>query len=129
MPAQKTIEEKFTHLRKLVESRSFRNKEGIMHEVPFFIFPYPPSEEIQTQELTLPLFKNLENQGISILHVNLYDLCIDILKKRGVWDRLMEREKDIDKNQMRSQLQSLTDVAEHLIQEIDCKEKLEPHHS
>ena len=53
------IEQKFKHLRAVVESKQFLGKEGIMNEVPFFIFPYSPKEENQVQELSQLLFSTL----------------------------------------------------------------------
>ena len=60
MAKKETIDQRFEHLRKVVESKQFRGKEGIINEVPFFIFSYPPQEETDTQNLCRPLFSSLE---------------------------------------------------------------------
>lgn len=116
-----SIEKKFEHLRKVVESEQFLGKEGLMNEVPFFIFPYSPKEENQAQELSRPLFSSLEKKGVNILEMNLFDLCVDLIKERGYWDKLISKESGLKKRQLKDQIQNLTQVDSKIVPAIAKK--------
>lgn len=116
-----SIEKKFEHLRKVVESAQFLGKEGLMSEVPFFIFPYSPKEENQVQELSRPLFSSLEKKGVNILEMNLFDLCVDLIKERGYWDKLISKESGLKKRQLKDQIQNLTQVDSKIVPVIAKK--------
>ena len=64
------------------------------------------------------LFKTLQNKGISVLRINLYDLTIEILKERGIWDRIIESEQTTSKDELKELLQSVLDPESHLIPAI-----------
>jgi hypothetical protein len=115
------IEAKFLHLRTVVESEQFLGKEGLMNEVPFFIFPYSPKEENQVQELSRPLFSTLEKNGVNILEINLFDLCVDLIKERGYWDKLISKESVLKKRQLKDQIQNLTQVDSKIVPAIAKK--------
>jgi hypothetical protein len=115
------IEAKFLHLRTVVESEQFLGKEGLMNEVPFFIFPYSPKEENQVQELSRPLFSTLEKNGVNILEINLFDLCVDLIKERGYWDKLISKESGLKKRQLKDQIQNLTQVDSKIVPAIAKK--------
>ena len=116
-----SIEKKFEHLRKVVESEQFLGKEGLMNEVPFFIFPYSPKEENQVQELSRPLISTLEKNGVNILEINLFDLCVDLIKERGYWDKLISKESVLKNRQLKDQIQNLTQVDSKIVPAIAKK--------
>ena len=116
-----TIEKRFEHLKKVLQSPQFRGKEGIINEVPFFVFAYSPEQESETQKLCKHLFSNLANQGIEILEVNLFDLCVEIIKERGAWDKLIANEPKWEKDLLKGQIQNLTDVDSKIIPAIASK--------
>jgi len=120
------IEQKFKHLRAVVESKQFLGKEGIMNEVPFFIFPYSPKEENQVQELSQLLFSTLRKNGASILEINLYDLCAELIKERGYWDKLISKENALKKKQLKDQIQNLTQVDSKIVPAIAHKIQSQP---
>lgn len=45
--------------------------------------------------------------------VNLYDLSVEILKDRGVWERVLAFEPDHDKDDLREMLQAMLDPQLH----------------
>jgi len=115
---QQSLQARFDHLLALMRSSRFLKKEGLGNEVPFFICPYPPSEAVEFEKAIDGLKKQLEQSGVSILEINLYDLCIEMLKERGVWERILEREAAISKPQLRELLQGVLDTETHLIPAI-----------
>ena len=64
------------------------------------------------------LRNQLANMGIQVLLINLFDLSIEIIKERGIWERTLEVEKTIPKDQFVEQLQSVLDPEKHIIPAI-----------
>jgi hypothetical protein len=107
--------DRFDHLLKVISSERFLKMQGLGNEVPFFICPYPPEDFEDISELGNQLVNQLRNKGIQVLKINLYDLSIEILKERGIWDRILETESDITKDELKELLQSVLDPEGHLI--------------
>jgi hypothetical protein len=113
-----SIQDSFDHLLKLISSERFLKKQGLGNEVPFFICPFPPQKAADMDKLRIQLRNKLEQQGIRILDINLYDLVVDLLKKRNIWDRILETEKSVDKEQLKELLQGVLDSQSHLVPAI-----------
>jgi len=115
------IKERYDHLLKVISSERFRNMQGLGNEVPFFICPFPPQDFEAMNTLYGQLVNQLRNQGIQVLLINLYDLTIEILKERGIWDRILETEQQITKDELKELLQGVLDPENHLIPAIARK--------
>jgi len=115
------ITTRFDHLYKLISSERFLKKQGLGNEVPFFICPYRPEEDVEMKRLERQLIKQLDQHGVSILHINLYDLSIEMLKERGIWDRILNAEQNVVKEKFKELLQGVLDPENHLIPAIARK--------
>lgn len=113
-----SIQERYDHLLKLIGSARFLKKEGLGNEVPFFICPYPPKDAVAIGKMQRQLQNRLEHQGIKILDINLYDLAIEILQKRNIWNRILETEQTLAKEQLKELLQGVLDSEAHLVPAI-----------
>ena len=113
-----SIQERFQTLEGVLGSRQFLAKEGIINEVPFFIFAYPPKNETEVQTQTRHLISQLENQGVNLLEIDLYDLSVEIVRQRGKWVQLLQVESSMPKDKFRTQLQNLIDVETKLVPAI-----------
>lgn len=102
------------HLFDVIRSPRFLAMEGLGNEVPFFIYPFDPTDALEVQEIERRLVNKLSLEGITVFTVNLYDLSIDVLQERGVWDRVIEIEPEQDKNDFRELLQGLLDPGDQL---------------
>ncbi len=111
----------FDYLLNLISSDRFLQKIGLGNEVPFFICPYPPRKAKEMDRIQIQLRNKLEQQGIPILDINLYDLAIELLKQRGIWDRVIETESNVSKDQLKELLQGVLDSEAHLIPAIADK--------
>lgn len=118
MIKEESTEMKFARMQQTIESKEFLSKRGIINEVPFFIFAYQPTKETAVQKQTFHLVKSLRTKGVGILEINLYDLCVDLIKERNLWDKLLEMEKSWKKDKFSNQLKNLIDVSEKIIPEI-----------
>jgi hypothetical protein len=78
------------HLLDVLRSKRFLQMEGLSNEVPFFIYPYPPDASLAVAQAKKRIKTKLSTQyGITVREVNLYDLSVEILKERGVWERVL----------------------------------------
>lgn len=109
------------HLFAVLSGRRFLEMEGLSNEVPFFIYPYEPEDALEVAKSKKRIKNRLSNKGIVVREVNLYDLSVEILKERGVWDRLLALEPEQDKEDFRELLQGLLDPQQHLAPAIRTK--------
>ncbi len=122
-----SLKERFSHLYTLISGERFLKKQGLGNEVPFFICAYAPQEAVDVGKYVKSLIKRLENSGIRVLHIDLYDLSVDLLKERDIWDRILDMERDISKEELKELLQGVLDPAEHLVPAIGFLMEKYPH--
>ncbi len=115
------IQDRFQHLFAVISGRRFLNKQGLGNEVPFFICPFKPEESVEMERIQRQLVNCLEHAGIRILEINLYDLSIEILKKRGIWNQILEMEDSVSKDQIKELLQGVLDPEAHLVPAIAAR--------
>ncbi|MBF0105436.1 MAG: DUF1788 domain-containing protein [Deltaproteobacteria bacterium] len=121
-----TLPERFEHLKTLLKSPKFLNKQGIGNEVPFFICPYKPKEAVAFfANLLGPLVIELRNSGIRILEIDLYDLVVKTLRSRSIWDTVIQNESHYTKEQLKELLQGVLDIEKHLVPAIADRMKSE----
>lgn len=118
---KKPMQERFQHLFAVISGERFLKKQGLGNEVPFFICPFKPEESVEMERLQRQLINRLEQAGIRILEVNLYDLSIEILQNRDIWKNLLDMEESVSKDQLKELLQGVLDPEAHLIPAIAAK--------
>jgi hypothetical protein len=116
-----TPRDRFDHLLSVISSQRFLKKQGLGNEVPFFICSYPAEEAVEIDAMRVNLVTQLQNRGVSILEVNLYDLSISLLQKRGIWDDILATEPEITKEELKELLQGVLDPETHLVPEIKSR--------
>ena len=119
----KSINERFEHLLKVMQSTRFKNKEGLGNEVPFFICPYNPKDHLDIEKMQQQLADTLNQSGTSILQINLYDTAVEILKDNDDWDYYLDEEESMNKDRFKEELQSILDVETVFTPEIAKKMK------
>lgn len=114
MTTPSTLVEQEEHLFNVLSGRRFLAMEGLGNEVPFFIYPYGPELALDVAQVKKRVKNRLGNVGVTVREVNLYDLTIDILKERGVWERVLAMEPSQDKGDFREMLQGMLDPQLHI---------------
>lgn len=109
------------HLTAVLSSKKFLNKQGLGNELPFFIFPYDPKDELEIKVMLPRLVKKLSEGNINALQIDLFDLSIQIIKKRGIWENVLDNENGISKAELKELLQGVLDTENHLIPAIKGK--------
>lgn len=90
-------------------------------ELPIYIQPYPIQEEEVVNEQILLLEDRL-NKNHKALHINLYQLVLEMLKSDGILEEVLEYETEIDKRDLLETIcQYITN--ERIMQEIGLKTK------
>lgn len=119
------INEAFEKMR----TTKFLQKEGLGGEIPFFILPYNIKWESKIDDEIVTLIKRLKSEGINVLKLNLYDISIDILEKKGGIEkmfRLEERQRERPSYFLKA-LQSALNIQEEFIPYMKNKVDTEPH--
>lgn len=121
MTTLSTLVEQEEHLFNVLSGRRFLAMEGLGNEVPFFIYPYAPEDALDVAQVKKRVKNRLGNSGVTVREINLYDLSIEILKERGVWERVLAMEPDQDKDDFREMLQGMLDPQLHIAPAIRAK--------
>lgn len=82
-------------LNKIVEritSPDFLNNAGLGNEIGFYIFDYPPEDELEVREYVGFMLEMMTKQypNLKVAHINLFKLLVDYLKSRNLYDRALE---------------------------------------
>ncbi len=75
----------------------FLSGSGIGNEIAFYIFDYPPEDELQVRDYLRTLLAHIPKQkhGLRVKHIDLLEFVLDYLKSRKLLDKAvqMQREK------------------------------------
>ena len=116
-----SMQERFQHLLDVISGQRFLKMQGLGNEVPFFICPYKPQESVEMARLQRQLVNRLEQVGVRVLEINLYDLSIEILKERDILQQVLEMEPSVSKGEFKELLQGVLDPETHLVPAIAAK--------
>lgn len=97
-------------------------------ELPLFIQPVPAEMQFDVESQIKRLSTRLKKKGIESVSINLYDLCMDILRDADVLNAILEGEADIEREDIISTLDSVLDIKSAIIPRIketivECKPK------
>jgi hypothetical protein len=75
-----------------VTSDDFLRGRGIGNEIAFYIFDYPPEDELRVREHIEFLIDHIPKHrpGTRVAHVNLFDFLLDYLSERKLLDKALE---------------------------------------
>ncbi len=80
-----------------VTSDTFLSGSGIGNEIAFYIFDYPPEDELRVRDYLRTLLDHIPKQkhGLRVKHLDLFDFVIAYLKSRNLLEKSiqMQREK------------------------------------
>ena len=119
--ADENLDQTFENLFQVIGSERFLARRGLGNEVPFFISAFHPALQPKVDVLVPALATRLNNNGVPVLLLSLYDLTVELLRSRNHWGRLFEKESVTPRDQFFKTLQNLTDAKDRLVPLIEAK--------
>ncbi|MFO7634139.1 MAG: DUF1788 domain-containing protein [Caldilinea sp.] len=116
-----SLQDRFQHLARLIASERFLKMQGLGNEAPFFICPFPAHEAVAMEQMVRQLANRLNQNGVRVLAINLYDLCVELLQERGIWELMLETEPTVSKAELKELLQGVLDPEDYLAPAIAAK--------
>lgn len=91
----KTLEERLDQAEAMIQTTSFRENKGLGNEVGYYIFDYPPEQELYIRNWVEYIRQKNESSGddYRIIVFDLYDIVIDILIQKGYLEKCYQFEK------------------------------------
>ena len=86
----------FKRLFEKCQEPSFLSPEQNSYKIPFYIIPYKPEDEKGVSQQIGMIAKRLKEVNVNILVLDLFSLCIDLLKEQDLLEDIFELEKDED---------------------------------
>jgi hypothetical protein len=136
--SQQPFSKRFEHLVGVIAGERFLQMRGLNNDLPFYVCEFSPAEASEMQRLQRQLSNTLEGlsiaclggRGVKVLEINLYDLCIELLRERegsnadtNLWDELVSIEVTLEKDGLLELLQNVLSVKDYLVPAI--RERLE----
>jgi len=90
---KENIPQLFDKLFKILSGSRFINREGLGGNKPIFIQPYEIAQQVTVDEQVQSLVKRLNAASIPVLSIDLYELCLEVLKAQGPLDIIIENQK------------------------------------
>jgi hypothetical protein len=131
--SQQPLAARFEHLINVISSPRFLEMRGLNNDLPFYICEFRAAEAFEMQRMQGQLINTLESfaveclggRGVKVLEINLYDLCIDLLKARegssqnsNLWDEIIAIESDVEKDNLLELLQNVLGIEDYLVPAI-----------
>ena len=94
-PIEMSFEQRLDKVYERITSDTFLSGTGIGAEIPFYIFDYPPAEELHVREYLTRLVNRIDQNepAVGVHYVDLYDLMMECLDERDLLTRAVELEK------------------------------------
>jgi hypothetical protein len=89
------FEKRLNQILPRITSEDFLSGRGLGNEIAFFIFDYPPEEELRVRKHIVFLLEHVPKHkpGLRVFHVNLFDLVIEHLRERKLLDKTLAVQK------------------------------------
>jgi hypothetical protein len=90
------LHERLNQILPRITSDDFLSGRGLGNEIAFYIFDYPPKDELRVRDYLRTLLNHLPKHrpGLRVQHVNLFDWVLDYLKSRNLLDKALQMQRD-----------------------------------
>lgn len=82
--------ERYTYLIELLDDDKFIQKKYVGAEIPNYICAFPPDDVSSYNDMVDNLSKNLTKKGRKVIHLNVYEIMIGMLKDSGDFEDYLE---------------------------------------
>lgn len=106
-----SLDDRLNQIIPRLEDTAFLANKGIGNEIGFYVFDYPPEDELKVREHVALIKHHFEKTGtIRIVEINLFEVLLDILKAKKVFDKVLVSEPQWSSQKLKSSLAPLTRV-------------------
>ncbi|WP_310648713.1 DUF1788 domain-containing protein [Vibrio rotiferianus] len=115
------LQERLDAIQPKLQSEEFLSNKGLGNEIGFYIFDYAPEAEQFVNEQLEMICQRLEKRGRKFVHLNLFDVLLEILDSRKLLDKAFQLHKAKGDEALLKALKGPLDqkrVAEFLIKKI-----------
>jgi len=90
-----SLKDRLNKIMDRIQAPALLSNSGLGNEIGFYIFDYPPEDELVVREYVRFMLETLakKNPDLKIAHINLFRLLIDYLKDRGIYERSLDIQK------------------------------------
>ena len=108
----KTLNERFDEAEKIIKKPSLRENKGLGNEVGYYIFDYPPEEELYVRERIEHIKNKNEDSSddYKIAVFDLYEIMLKILTDKGYLNKCYEIERKKGFNKLSTAIANLLRV-------------------
>ncbi len=80
-----------------ISSPDFLSGQGIGNEIPFYVFDYPPEDELEVRTHLTFMEEKFPKQApdLKMIHINLFDFLISYTKERGYFEKSLQKERSL----------------------------------
>ncbi|MET4791656.1 hypothetical protein ABIF64_003834 [Bradyrhizobium japonicum] len=89
------LDERLNKILPRITSDDFLSGSGIGNEIAFYIFDYPPEDELRVRDFLVTLLDHIPKQkrGMRVKHIDLFDFMLDHLRSRNLLDKSIELQR------------------------------------
>jgi hypothetical protein len=90
------LNERLNRILPRVTSDDFLSGSGIGNQIAFYIFDYPPEDELRVRDYLRTLLDHIPKQkhGLKVKHIDLFDFVTDYLRSRKLLDKAIQMQRD-----------------------------------
>jgi bacteriophage exclusion system BrxB-like protein len=118
------LDKRLNQIIDIITSDDFLSGTGLGNEIPFWAFDYDAEDELHVREHVKFLLDQVPKKrpDLTIQHINLLELVVDILKERNLFEKSIQMQEKKGNDAVKRALSARLDperVAEALISKID----------
>ncbi len=94
MSKTKNLQDRLDLILPKIESEDFLKNQGLGNEIGFYIFDYPPEQELAVREHLSFMTDKLVKRGRQFANINLFETVIELLESRKLKQRAFNLQKE-----------------------------------
>lgn len=87
-----------------IEGPRFLKNDGLGNEIGFWVFDYPAKYELVVRDQINHITDKLGKRNYRFAHLNIFEVLIEMLEERSLFDRACQREKQVGVDSLRKTL-------------------------
>ena len=91
-----TLTDRLNKILPRITSKEFLKGTGIGNEIGFYIFDYPPEQELKVRDHIRFLMEHIPKQkpDLRVKHINLFDFVLEYLQARNLLDKALQMQRE-----------------------------------